>query len=313
MAARAPDTGPPVEYSCGDGVALLTLNRPGNMNTWTNEMSEAWLDAYDRAAADPACRVIVVTAKGHAWCAGADVAKLPGSNKNKPRPQAADGAAPPKPPSTQPPPSPEDPRKTGRLPDSKGRETNHAQTIPKPVIACIQGGVAGGGFAQMMNCDIRFAGAGVSMTTAFARRGLIAEHGVSRTLSNVIGMGNAMDVVLSGRKFDAEEAMRLGIVQRVFPKKALLEETMAYARDIAANVPPASLAVLKQQLLRHHSMPMEQVMVESNRLMLESFRHPEHREGVRSYLEKRKPSFPAYDPNNGLVALMREITQNSKL
>mmetsp|Transcript_4945 Transcript_4945/g.14412 ORF Transcript_4945/g.14412 Transcript_4945/m.14412 type:complete len:299 (+) Transcript_4945:66-962(+) len=296
--------GPPVLYECKDGVALLTLNRPENMNTWTPEMSIAWFDAYDRAAADPECRVVVITGAGRAWCAGADVTRLPGSQKagakQGPQPQQEQG------------PPAEDPRKTGVLLDSKGRDTTHALKIPKPIIACIQGGVAGGGFSQMMNCDIRFAAKGVTFTTAFARRGLIAEMGVSRTLSHVVGMGIAMDLILSGRKFDSEEAARLGIVQRVFAKEELLESTLEYARDMAKNVPPSSLAVLKQQLLSHHSLPMEQVLLESNRLMLESFRHPEHKEGVRSYLEKRAPAFPPLNEQHGLVALMREI-RSSKL
>jgi len=306
-------TEPPVLYECKDGVALLTLNRPGNMNTWTDEMSNAWLDAYDRAAADPECRVIVITGNGRAWCAGADVTRLPGSRKSSgqqgpPGKQQQQQQPQPQP---QPPPA-SDPRKTGVLLDSKGRDTAHALVIPKPIIACIQGGVAGGGFSQMMNCDIRFAAKGVTFTTAFSRRGLIAEMGVSRTLPNVVGMGVAMDIILSGRKFDSDEALRLGIVQRVFPKEELLQATLDYARDMAKNVPPSSLAVLKQQLLRHYAMPLDQVILESNRLMLESFRHAEHKEGVRSYLEKRAPTFPPLNEQHGLVAMMKEI-QRSKL
>mmetsp|Transcript_95220 Transcript_95220/g.302146 ORF Transcript_95220/g.302146 Transcript_95220/m.302146 type:complete len:249 (+) Transcript_95220:2-748(+) len=247
---------------------------------------------------------------GRAWCAGADVTRLPGSRK----PSGQQGA-----PGKQPQPQQQqqqlpsnDPRKTGILLDSKGRDTTHALVIPKPIIACIQGAVAGGGFSQMMNCDIRFAAKGVTFTTAFARRGLIAEMGVSRMLPNIVGMGVAMDLILSGRKFDSEEALRLGIVQRVFPKEELLASTLEYARDMAKNVPPSSLAVLKEQLLRHHAMPMEQVLLESNRLMLESFRHPEHKEGVRSYLEKRPPTFPPLSQQHGLVALMQEL-QKSRL
>mmetsp|Transcript_47639 Transcript_47639/g.96136 ORF Transcript_47639/g.96136 Transcript_47639/m.96136 type:complete len:306 (-) Transcript_47639:205-1122(-) len=302
---------PPVLYECKDGVALLTLNRPGNMNTWTEEMSNAWLDAYDQAAGDPDCRVIVITGKGRAWCAGADVTRLPGS-RTSPDPKASPGQQQQHQQQQQQSLPSNDPRKTGILPDGKGRDTTHAMSIPKPIIACIQGAVAGGGVSQMMNCDIRFAAQGVTFTTAFSRRGLIAEMGVSRTLPGVVGMGVAMDLILSGRKFDSEEALRLGIVQRVFPREELLAATLDYARDMARNVPPSSLAVLKQQLLRHHSMPMEQVLSESNRLMLDSFRHPEHKEGVRSYLEKRAPNFPGFSERHGLVTLMKEI-QSSKL
>lgn len=286
---------PPVLYECRDGVALLTLNRPENLNAWTPEMHEGWFDAYDRAAADPACRVIVITGKGRAWCAGADVGRLPGSKTSQ------DASR------DEPKVTPDRNAETGILLDRRGRNTAHALTIPKPIIACIQGGVAGGGFSQMMNCDIRFAAKGAKFTTAFSRRGLVAEMGVSQTLPHAVGMGTAMDIILSGRKFDADEALHLGVVQRVFPSERLLAATLAYARDMAENVPPSSMAVLKQQLLRHYAMPMEQVMRESDRLMIESFRHPEHKEGVRSYIEKRAPSFPAYDDRNGLVAMMKEM------
>mmetsp|Transcript_56215 Transcript_56215/g.130971 ORF Transcript_56215/g.130971 Transcript_56215/m.130971 type:complete len:304 (-) Transcript_56215:84-995(-) len=301
--------GPPVLYECADGVALITLNRPDSMNTWTEEISNAWLDAYDQAAADPKCRVIVITGKGRAWCAGADVTRLPGSRKapagSEPQPRQE------QPRKAQPVPQ-DDPRVSGILKDGKGRDTIHALSIPKPIIACIQGAVAGGGFSQMMNCDVRFAASGVTFTTAFSRRGLIAEMGVSRTLSNAVGMGVAMDLILSGRKFQSEEALKLGIVQQVFPKDELLPATLAYARDMAANVPPSSMAVLKQQLLRHYAMPMDQVLRESNRLMMDSFRHPEHKEGVRSYLEKRSPKFAPFSEQHGLVTMMRDM-QNSRL
>merc|ERR1712032_778907 len=121
-----------------------------------------------------------------------------------------------------------------------------------------------------------------------------------------------MDILISGRKFYADEAFQLGIVQRVFPKDEALAMTLEYAREVAQNVPPSSMAVIKQQLLSNQDMPMMDVMKESNRLMLRSFTVPEHREGVRSFLERRKPSFPPYDERNPLVSLMKEI-QSSKL
>jgi len=205
-----------------------------------------------------------------------------------------------------------DPATTGKMMDSKGRWSNHAQTLAKPVIACINGAVGGVGFSQAMSCDIRFAAAGANFSTAFARRGLIAEWGISWTLPNAVGTGAAMDVLLSARKFSAEEALQLGIVQRVFPKEQLLEATLEYARDIARNVPPTSLAVIKQQVLRHPRMPPHEALLESNRLMVQSTKLPNFKEGVESYVKKRAPSFPAYNPDDRLVTLMKEM-QQSKL
>uniref|UniRef100_A0A7S4Q2H1 Uncharacterized protein n=1 Tax=Alexandrium monilatum TaxID=311494 RepID=A0A7S4Q2H1_9DINO len=314
---------PPVLYECRDGVALITLNRPERMNGWNGELGEAWLDAYDQAVADAECRVIVVVGSGRAWCAGADMGMLQGlsSAGGIKREGSSSREA--------------DPVVTGKVAlwrqvrsgtrscctgvwadfavvDSKGRWINHAQTLPKPVIACINGAVGGGGFSQAMSCDVRFAASDVNFSSAFARRGLIAEWGISWTLPNAIGTGAAMDVLLSARKFTSEEALQMGIVQRIYPKEKLLEETLAYARDVARNVPPASLAVIKQQVLRHPRMPVHEALTETNRLMVQSTKLPNFREGVQSYVGKRAPNFPAFDPSDKLVTLMGEM-QRSKL
>lgn len=287
---------PLVLYECKDGVALLTLNRPDRMNAWTGELGEAWFDALDRAAADPEARVIVVTGAGRAWCAGADMGGLQQSGKHIGKDSGTKVKA-----------AANSPMVTGEVLDSKGRWGNHAQSVPKPVIACVNGAVAGGGFSQMMSCDIRFAAAGAPITTAFARRGLIAEWGVSWSLPRAIGMGNAMDMMLSARKMRAEEMLQAGVMQRVYPKDELLPATLAYARDIAQNVPPSSLAVIKAQLLRHQSMPARDALKESNRLMVLSLQRPNFKEGVESYVQKRVPNYPAYDKQEPLVQLLDKI------
>lgn len=294
---------PLVLYECSDGVALLTLNKPERLNAWSNQLAEAWFDAYDRAAADPQCRVIVVTGAGRAFCAGADMDDLSGKNKVQVVPGEAEKAKQ----------RHLEAMKTGVLVDSKGRWFYHAQTIPKPIIAAVNGAVAGGGFSQMMFCDIRFAAEGAAFSSAFGRRGLIAEFGISKALPLAIGTGNAMDVMLSGRKFRADEALQLGIVQRIMPPAELLPATMAYARDVATNMPPPSMAVIKQMLLRHPMMPMEAVIKETNRLMLLSLTLPEFREGVKSFMQKRTPSHVPYDDKHPLVSLWRDMTVPSKL
>lgn len=306
------DSSPAVLYECRDGVGLITFNRPEALNSW-GAIGAGYFDALDQAAADPDCRVIVVTGSGRAWCAGADVggqgqtvdskggAKRP-SGSQGPALSAAEDAEAARRRAEQ-----KARAEAGILTDEKGRWTNHAHTIPKLVIACVNGAVAGGGFSQIMNCDVRFAAEKVAFASAFGRRGLIAEFGVSKTLASAVGMGAAMDLLISGRKIYSEEALQLGVVQRVFPSDRLFEATLEYARDVAVNVPPSSMAVIKEQILGNQSMPMMDVMRESNRLMLRSFSVPEHREGVKSFLEKRKPVFPPYDERNQLVALMKEM------
>lgn len=267
----------PVLYeTTSDGIAIVTLNRPARMNAWTDRMGAMLFDAYDRAAEDPAVRVIVLTGRGRAFCAGADMAGLDAQSSGR----DAGGAA----------------RPAAAAP-RQVRLINHAQKVPKPVVCAINGACAGLGLAQALAADVRFAAAGAKLTTAFARRGLIAEHGTSWALPHLVGLGNAMDLLLTGRVVLAEEAKSMGLVQRVCPGEALLEETLKYARDLAANVPPMSMAVIKRQLLRHPLMPPDDALRSSNRLMnISTADNPDFKEGVRAFLEKRPPAFRPLDP-----------------
>src|SRR3954468_14515146 len=204
-----------------DGVAVLTLNRPDRLNAWTTELEFAYFGALRDCAEDPDVRVIVVTGAGRGFCAGADMNDLQGLGSGE-----IDA----------------DERHAERLPQS------FPLTIPKPVIAAINGPVAGIGLVQALMCDLRFAAAGAKFTTAFARRGLIAEHGISWILPRLIGPAKALDLLLSGRVILAEEAERLGLVNRAIEPDRLLGETYAYARDLATNCSPASMAAMKRQV-----------------------------------------------------------------
>lgn len=277
------------------GVAVITLNKPERMNGWAEDLGTAWFDAYDTADQDPEVRVIVVTGAGRAFCAGADMGNL------------AAGAA-----ATEIPKVPEETKallRQGIVLDSKGRTIDHAMHVSKPVIAAINGACAGGGLSQAMSCDIRFAAEGATFAAGFTRRGLIAEWGVSWSLPRVSGLGNTMDVLLSGRKFQAEEAKNLGIVQRVFAPDQLLKEVIAYATDMAKNVPPNSMAIIKRQILRHQHSDSEQALRESNRLMLMSTtkQNPDFAEGVSSYTQKREPKFNALDKNSPMQKLAKDL------
>ena len=155
--------------------------------------------------------------------------------------------------------------------------------------AAINGACAGGGMGQAMNCDIRFAASDATFSTAFARRGLIAEWGISWALPRVVGQGAAMDLLLSARKFKGDEAKEIGIVQKVFPKETLVEETVAYARDMADNVPAASLAVIKDQVLRHPYMAALDALEQTNKVMSKSTQLP-------NFVVSRQPAASAH-PN----------------
>ncbi|HWF42678.1 MAG TPA: enoyl-CoA hydratase-related protein, partial [Acidothermaceae bacterium] len=207
----------PVLYEVRDtGVAVLTLNRPERMNGWGGGLATAFYERLDDAEADPAVRAIVVTGKGRAFCAGADMGSL-----NTISNATVDGAG-----GTD----------VGKLVGA--RHPHFVMTMRMPVVAAINGACAGMGLTMALVCDVRFAAAGAKFTTSFARRGLIAEYGISWILPRVVGWGTALDLLLSGRVFLADEAAELGLVKEVVPPDELLPRAIGYAEDIAANCAP---------------------------------------------------------------------------
>ena len=243
-------------------VRLLTLNRPDRLNAWNGALETRYFTLLDEAEADPDVRVIVVTGAGKGFCAGADMDMLQGIG------DAGVSAEP-----------------------RKHYPAYYATTLNTPVIAAINGACAGIGLVHAMMCDIRFAAAGAKFTTAFARRGLIAEHGVSWVLPRLIGPAKAMDVLLSGRVFVSEEAEDLGMVNKVVAPDALLDETIAYANDLAANSSPSSMAVMKRQIWAALSQSISEATSEADGLMRQSLREADFKEGVASFVEKRPPAF----------------------
>jgi len=160
------------------------------------------------------------------------------------------------------------------------------------VIAAVNGACAGLGFCFALLCDLRFVEREAKFTTAFARRGLVAEHGASWLLPRLIGTSRALDLLWSARRFDGVEAERLGLADRLCDAGASLGAARAYLEELAANVSPTSLMVIKQQVYRQLMMPLGPAMAETERLMAESLARADFREGVRSFIEERPPVFP---------------------
>ena len=255
-----------VLYEVDDGVAVVTLNRPERLNAWTGELGTGYFDALDRAAADPDVRAVVVTGAGRGFCAGADMDNLQGIS-------SGGGES------------------GGDAPRLRAERHDYALTIPKPVVAAINGACAGLGFVHAMMCDVRFAAEGAKFTSAFARRGLIAEHGVAWMLPRVVGPSHALDILMSGRVFLASEAKEMGVVSKVVPRDELLSAAVSYARDLGRYSAPWSMAQIKRQVWGQLDQARSDALEESNALMRESLRRTDFKEGVQSFVEQRDPNF----------------------
>ncbi|MFD9196364.1 enoyl-CoA hydratase-related protein [Streptomyces phaeochromogenes] len=261
-----------VLYEVDDGVATVTLNRPERKNAWSIPMERRFFALLDEAAADPAVRVVVITGAGRAFCPGMDVQRLeqnaqPGQSLNL----------------------------QARVPMYSRRN------MPKPLIAAVNGACAGIGLVQALICDIRFAARGARFTTAFTRRGLAGEYNMPYVLPRVVGLENALDLLLSGRVFDADEAKELGLVSRVVEPEDLLDVARAYARDIARNCSPRAMAVVRHQVYGDLDRDFTGALARSYSAMEFFAGSPDFREGVASFVEKREPKFeglpPDFDPD----------------
>jgi len=249
-------------------VLLLTLNRPDRLNAWNLELEAQYFALLDAAEADPEVRAVVVTGAGRGFCAGADMADL-----------AQLGTA--------------DPEAFARL---RARPRERPLAFRKPLIAAINGPVAGLGLVQALYCDLRFTTPEAKFTTSFARRGLIAEYGIAWLLPRLIGQSRALDLLLSGRTVLGAEALTMGLVDRVLPADALLPSALAYATDLAEHCSPRSMALMKKQVFQALDSDLPTAIAVSTELMNESFKHPDALEGVNSYLERRLPRFAPLDP-----------------
>jgi enoyl-CoA hydratase/carnithine racemase len=253
-----------VLFEVRDRVALLTLNRPDRLNAWIPELQTRYFDLLDECAAREDVRAIVLTGAGRGFCAGADMQGLE---------QLAGGDG-------EQPAAPHDPR-----------PVTYALGIPKPVIAAVNGACAGLGLVHALMCDLRFAARTAKFTTAFARRGLVAEHGISWMLPRLVGPARALDLLLSGRIVLGDEAAALGLVNRAVDDEHMLDEALAYARMLATECSPASMAQMKSQVYADYERTLAESLANANRLMAESFSGPDFGEGVRSFLERRSPEF----------------------
>ncbi|MEO9222920.1 MAG: enoyl-CoA hydratase-related protein [Mycobacteriaceae bacterium] len=250
-------------------VLVLTFNRPDKLNAWTNDLEGRYFELLLDADDDPTVGAIVVTGAGRGFCSGADLNNLKHVGAVQPEDLA------------------------------RARPRDLPRNIRKPLIGAINGVAAGLGMVEALYCDVRFAGAATRFTTAFARRGLIAEYGISWMLARLVGTSRAADLLLSSRMVDAEEAYRIGLVDHLVPQEGLLAAAIGYATDLATYCSPQSLATMKAQL--HTDTSYADAAAHADQLMLAAFHAPDVIEGVTSYLEKRPPNFPPLPPGSPRV------------
>ncbi|WP_432842540.1 enoyl-CoA hydratase-related protein [Dactylosporangium sp. CA-092794] len=258
------DPGPEktILYEVQAGVATVTLNRPDRFNAFIPEMGAAYNDALRRADADPGVRVVVITGAGRGFCGGADLAFL----------ESIDAGT-----------SPE------------GVRPQLAAEIRKPVVAAVNGSAAGVGFALPLFCDVRFVAAEAKLTTTFARLGLVAEYGTAWMLPRLVGLGPALDILLSGRTLSGEEAKAIGLAHRALPAGEVLKAAQEYAADMAANCAPRALATIKAQVHADLERPLAASADAALALMQASFGSPDLPEAMAARAERRLPSFQPLD------------------
>lgn len=257
-----------IEVGTAERVLTITLNRPARMNAWTPTMEAEVRAALEAAAADDGVRAIVITGAGRGFCAGADMAALSAS--------ASGGAA-----ATAP---------AGRGTGDLDQRYSYLLAIPKPIIAAINGSVAGVGLCLTLYCDLRFIAAGAKVTTAFSRRGLVAEHGSAWLLPRIVGAMNAADLLLSGRVVEAAEADRLGLA-RLLPAEDFLPAVQRYAAELANLASPRSIGIIKRQLGEAWTQRLGEAVRVSEDEILRCRATEDFREGVAHFVEKRAPAF----------------------
>jgi enoyl-CoA hydratase/carnithine racemase len=255
-----------------NGVCILSLNNPERRNGWNLAMEERYFNLLDEVDADPGVRAVVLTGTGPFFCPGLDTSGLAAA--------ASDGI----------------------LALGQRRPQTYALRVRKPMIAAINGGCAGIGLMQALVCDVRFAARGARFSTAYSRRGLPAEYGSSWLLPRLVGLETALDLLLSGRTFTAEEAKDMGLVSRLCAPETVLEEASAYAADLARNCSPRSMAAIRRQVYGDLSRSFSESMVHTLATMQEFAGHDDFAEGVASFVEKRPPRFAPLEPSFTLLS-----------
>ncbi len=267
-----------ISTSLNNNVLTLTLNRPEKLNAFTRTMMNEMIDVFERANDNDEVRAIVVTGAGRAFCAGADLS-AGAETFNRNRLELGSDA--------------EIDLSDERFRDGGGRLTLAIFECLKPVIAAVNGPAVGVGATMLLAMDIRIASDAARFGFVFSRRGIVPEACSSWFLPRIVGISQALEWCYSGRVFDAQEALRSGLVKEVVKPEELLPRATALAAEIRDNAAPVSIALIRQMMWRLSALdhPMEAHKIDSRGIYARG-RSADVREGVTAFLEKRQAKFP---------------------
>ena len=266
-----------IQFDVQDGVALVTLNRPDQMNTWTPVMARELSDAMYECDEDDRIRAVILTGSGRAFCAGADLSGGEGGFTEKTK---------------------------------ITRPTKWPYQIGKPVIAAINGAAVGVGITYAMLADIRIAAARAKIGFAMVRRGILPELASHVTVSQVAGFSNAADLLLTGRMMSGEEAKEKGIVSESLDAEVLLERAKGIANDIAQNTAPVSVALSKKLLWQNIASNIPQLMETEGKLINWLGDSVDVKEGVKAFFEKREPNW-SMSPSRDIPEDLLDLTKGN--
>ena len=257
-----------IEYEVRGNAAIITLNRPEKLNALTYHTLKEIRQAIDTSVSDRSVFGIVVTGNGRGFCSGLDAEVLA---------SVTSGGT--------------ESTSSGRNEDELPGMFSYLLEVPKPVIAALNGVAAGGGLILALMSDIRFAAKEAAITTVFLKRGLIAEHGSSWILPRLVGTGRALDLLWASDKVGADEALQLGLVERVTEADNLVDEAVAYIEKLATTSAPAAIAASKRLVYGHLGKNYREALEEAEIIQNEFVARDDAREGAMALIEKRAPNF----------------------
>ena len=260
-----------IETISGD-IATITLNRPESRNSLTPAMMRGLAEALPRLAADPAVRVVVLTGAGRAFCAGGDVKSFAA--------RAGGGAV---------------ESFEGRVSDLRARMemVRWLHEMPKPTLAVIPGPAAGAGLSMALACDMRIAADDAKMTTAFSKVGLSGDFGGSYFLNQLVGAARARQMYFTAEVVKADEALRIGLVNRVVPYAQLEKAAADYAQELLA-LPTIAVGYMKKNLNTGLRSNLSDVLDSEATNMIRTFETEDHKGAAKAFVEKRPPQFSGH-------------------